>query len=79
MLSKLLKRKRLSKAESIFLHSHVNGAEYYGDRLAMNQWSWPEGTWLQARLERIRGERHVIELTPAQVVSISQGNRRAKR
>ena len=62
-----------SVAQSIFLRSCVNGAEYYGDRLAANQWTWPVGTWFQTRLIAIRKERtDPIELSPAQVISLDE-------
>ncbi len=41
----------------IFLQSKVNDCIYDGDRLPANAWSWPEGTWLQARLRYLRENR----------------------
>ena len=62
-------KKRLTQAQAIFLHSHVNGAEYYGDLLPANPWIWPRGTWFQTRMV-LKAE--PIELGPAQVISLEE-------
>jgi hypothetical protein len=40
--------------ELIFRQSRVNNGIYDGDRLAAQNWRWPEGTWFQSRLRYLR-------------------------
>lgn len=40
--------------EWIFRQSKVNDGAYDGDRLAIQYWDWPRGTWLQERLRQLR-------------------------
>jgi hypothetical protein len=40
--------------ELIFCLSRVNNGVYDGDRLAAQNWQWPEDTWLQTRLRYLR-------------------------
>lgn len=40
--------------ELIFQQSKVNNGDYYGDRLPVQNWHWPRGTWFQQRLRRLR-------------------------
>jgi hypothetical protein len=42
--------------ELIFRQSKANSGDYYGDFLAVQNWEWPQGTWLQQRLRRLRAE-----------------------
>ena len=41
--------------EMIFLQSKVNGSPYYGDRLPVNPWRWPD-SWLRRQMKRIKEE-----------------------
>jgi len=51
--------------EVIFQNSKANNADYYGDRLPVQNWDWPQGTWFQKRLRRLRGssDRYLKTLT----------------
>jgi hypothetical protein len=51
--------------EWIFRQSKVNDGVYDGDRLAVQNWDWPRGTWLQERLRQLRNAsgRHSKELS----------------
>lgn len=40
--------------EVIFQNSKANNGDYYGDRLPVQNWDWPQGTWFQKRLRRLR-------------------------
>jgi hypothetical protein len=40
--------------ELIFSVSKVNGDRYDGDRLPVQPWKWPSGTWFQRRLQHLR-------------------------
>jgi hypothetical protein len=43
----------------IFQQSKANNGAYDGDRLPMQNWDWPQGTWFQKRLrylERRNGQ-----------------------
>jgi hypothetical protein len=40
--------------ELMFLQSKVNNNAYYGDSLAPQNWTWPQETWFQERLRRLR-------------------------
>ncbi|HXF74903.1 MAG TPA: hypothetical protein VNN13_02325 [Methylomirabilota bacterium] len=40
--------------ELIFRQSKANDGEYYGERLAVQPWEWPQGTWFQERLRFLR-------------------------
>lgn len=65
----------LSYWQRIFLQSKVNGCFYFGDALPQTQWRWPSNTWLQIRLNHLKGldreavghkaELHTIPVTPA--------------
>ncbi|MEE9143737.1 MAG: hypothetical protein V3U06_03075 [Candidatus Binatia bacterium] len=39
----------------IFLKSRVNGAPYRGEELPERKWNWLQGTYLQQRLQYLRG------------------------
>ncbi|HVO92511.1 MAG TPA: hypothetical protein VMT22_06700 [Terriglobales bacterium] len=43
--------------ESVFRQSWVNHGIYDENRLPLNRWEWPTGTWLQARLDHTRKDR----------------------
>jgi hypothetical protein len=48
----------------IFLQSRINDSAYYGDYLPQQNWTWPEGTWFQARLRYLRDTRkHGLGMT----------------
>lgn len=36
----------------VFLQSKVNGAAYTGEELPGRNWSWPQNTYLQRRLQK---------------------------
>lgn len=57
--------------ELIFRQSRVNNGAYDGNRLAGQNWQWPEGTWFQNRLRYVRHgyRRHEGELTSARARS----------
>jgi hypothetical protein len=38
----------------MFLQSKANDSAYFGDSLATHKWAWPQGTWFQKRLRRLR-------------------------
>jgi hypothetical protein len=38
----------------MFLQSKVNDKPYFGDSLATQNWVWPQDTWFQKRLRRLR-------------------------
>jgi hypothetical protein len=40
--------------ELIFRVSKVNGDSYDEDRLPVQNWEWPRGTWFQRRLRYLR-------------------------
>jgi hypothetical protein len=40
--------------EWIFRQSRVNDGAYDGDRLPVQNWDWPRGTWFQERLRYLR-------------------------
>jgi hypothetical protein len=40
--------------ELIFQVSRVNGESYDEDRLPIQNWEWPRGTWFQRRLRHLR-------------------------
>jgi hypothetical protein len=40
--------------ELIFRQSRVNLGRYDGDRLPVQNWDWPRGTWFQRRLQHLR-------------------------
>lgn len=42
---------------NIFEQSPVNGADYTGDSLPVARWQWPEHTWLQRRMAKIKSDR----------------------
>ncbi len=44
---------RLTKYQSMWLSSRVNGGEYRGDDLPCFKWKWPRGTWMQKKLEAL--------------------------
>lgn len=41
--------------EAIFTQSPANDGFYEEDELAQGYWEWPRRTWLQERLEYVRG------------------------
>ena len=41
----------------IFLQSKANNNPYNGDGLAIQNWTWPQGTWFQKRLRQLRRKR----------------------
>jgi hypothetical protein len=44
----------LSSWQLIFLQSKANNGPYDGDRLPLQNWNWPQETWLQKRLRYLR-------------------------
>jgi hypothetical protein len=44
----------MSAWQLIFLQSKVNNGAYNGERLAAQNWDWPQGTWFQKRLHHLR-------------------------
>ena len=44
----------MSTWQIIFLQSKVNNGAYHGERLAAQNWDWPQGTWFQKRLQFLR-------------------------
>ena len=40
--------------EIIFAESVVNGREYRGDKLPVQYWEFPKGTWLQRRMKELK-------------------------
>ena len=51
--------------ELIFRGSKVNGNRYDGDRLPVQNWDWPRGTWFQRRLRHLRNGYGHFTRTPA--------------
>jgi hypothetical protein len=49
--------------QMIFLQSKVNNGPYDGDRLTMQNWVWPRGTWFQNRLSYLRKKQQPQEQT----------------
>lgn len=43
----------------VFSQSKVNGAPYIGELLAGRHWSWPTDTYLQRRLQQVRGQQTI--------------------
>ena len=46
-----------SRLNAAVLSARVNGAAYTGDALNENHWQWPQGTWLQGRIDQVRNDR----------------------
>ena len=46
--------RKMSEWQLIFSQSKVNGATYNGDALERYIWQWPEGTYFQRRLSRMK-------------------------
>ncbi len=47
--------RKYSNWKLIFLKSRVDGAPYRGGELPEHKWKWPQGTYLQQRLQFLRG------------------------
>ncbi|HEX2928199.1 MAG TPA: hypothetical protein VHV54_00700 [Candidatus Binatia bacterium] len=45
--------------EAVFSQSPANEGYYNGERLPQAHWGWPQGTWFQSRLDRIRENERV--------------------
>lgn len=43
----------------VFSQSKVNGASYNGELLGGRNWSWPTDTYLQRRLQQVRGQQTI--------------------
>ena len=48
----------MSAWQFIFLQSKVNNGRYDGERLPIQSWEWPRGTWFQERLVNLRTAQH---------------------
>ena len=46
--------RKMSEWQLIFSQSKVNGGTYNGDALERYIWQWPEGTYFQRRLSRMK-------------------------
>jgi hypothetical protein len=49
---------------AVFSQSPVNNAPYEGDRLPVQVWQWPTGTWFQARIRYLRGRARQVAQSP---------------
>ena len=47
--------RQLSIGQLTFLKSKVNGGPYHGEGLPELKWNWPQGTYLQQRLQYLKG------------------------
>lgn len=47
----------------IFSQSKVNNSLYERDKLAIHNWLWPRGTWLQKRLRYLRKKQQIRQET----------------
>lgn len=53
----------MNEWQLIFLQSKVNNGAYFGELLPPQNWDWPEETWFQKRLRRLRkGQNRISEL-----------------
>lgn len=45
-----------ARIAGIIKQAHVNGGEYFGDKLTESRWQWPEpdSTWFSKRLRMFR-------------------------
>ena len=50
----------MSYWQLIFLQSKVNSGVYDGDRLARQNWDWPQRTWFQERLRYFRKTQQIL-------------------
>jgi hypothetical protein len=57
MKTKTYSLEKTSPWQRIFLQSKVNGASYSEEQLLPFNWSWPKNTYLQHRLQYLRGYR----------------------
>jgi hypothetical protein len=49
---------------AVFSQSPVNNAPYEGDRLPVQVWQWPTGTWFQARVRYLRTRARQVTHSP---------------
>lgn len=46
----------MTDTQKIFALSRVNGTDNHQDMLAVQNWKWPTGTWLQRRMAEVKAE-----------------------
>lgn len=60
----------------MFLQSKANDNPYNGDGLAIHNWTWPQGTWFQKRLQQLRRKR---SQTHHEVTALLKGDKSIER
>jgi hypothetical protein len=61
--------------EAIFTQSPANNGYYEEDELAQGYWEWPRHTWLQDRLEYVRGHELAMGLKSIDKRRCARGTR----
>jgi len=57
------KLQETSSWQRVFLQSKANGSSYWGEELIAFNWEWPKNTFLQRRLQYLRGSRSSDQYT----------------